>query len=45
MEKTQVELIREKPVHYLHYLQRHGKAHWFKLPTQETQYGKQAAAA
>lgn len=34
-----------KPVRYLHYLQRHGKAQWFKLPTQETQHGKQAAAA
>lgn len=34
-----------KPVRYLHYLQRHGKAQWFKLPTQETPHGKQAAAA
>ena len=33
-----------KPVRYLHYLQRHGKAQWFKLPTQEKSYGKQAAA-
>ncbi|WP_028488551.1 hypothetical protein [Thiothrix lacustris] len=33
-----------KPVRYLHYLQRHGKAQWFKLPTQEKSHGKKAAA-
>ena len=33
-----------KPVRYLHYLQRHGKAQWFKLPTQEQAHGKKAAA-
>lgn len=33
-----------KPVRYVHYLQRHGKAQWFKLPTQEKPHGKQAAA-
>jgi hypothetical protein len=33
-----------KPVRYLHYLERHGKAQWFKLPTQEISHGKKAAA-
>ncbi|MEB4593540.1 hypothetical protein VSS37_21360 [Candidatus Thiothrix sp. Deng01] len=33
-----------KQVRYVHYLQRHGKAQWFKLPTQETSNGKKAAA-
>lgn len=35
-----------KPVRYLHYLQRHGKAQWFKLPTQgETSWQKGGVAA
>jgi hypothetical protein len=29
-----------KQVRYVHYLQRHGKAQWFKLPTQEQAHGK-----
>lgn len=29
-----------KQVRYVHYLQRHGKAQWFKLPTQEKPHGK-----
>jgi hypothetical protein len=33
-----------KSVRYLHYLQQHGKAQWFKLPTQEHSHGKKAAA-
>ncbi|MBU0655784.1 MAG: hypothetical protein KJ914_11755 [Gammaproteobacteria bacterium] len=33
-----------KQVRYVHYLQRHGRAQWFKLPTQETPHGKKAAA-
>ena len=36
-----------KPVRYVHYLQRHGQALWFKLPVQERQkdrqYGKETA--
>lgn len=33
-----------KQVRYVHYLQRHGKAQWFKLPIKEINHGKKAAA-
>ncbi len=32
-----------KQVRYVHYLQQHGKAQWFKLPTKEKPHGKKAA--